>query len=74
MPARAGRECRPPPSVIEQLKPILGPHFDKTFLRHSIERITYDSRTREVKVTLADTDCFAYTLSLGKRPGVKAQL
>ena len=42
------------PSVIEQLKPILGPHLDKTFLRHSLERLTYDARTREVVITLLD--------------------
>ena len=42
------------PSLLQQLEPILGPHCDTLFLQHSLERITYDSRTREVGVTLAD--------------------
>ncbi|MGI8960649.1 MAG: recombinase family protein [Bryobacteraceae bacterium] len=49
------------PSLTEQLEPILGPHCDTIFLQHSLERITYDSRTREVGVTLMDGSRFAYT-------------
>jgi hypothetical protein len=59
------------PSLIEQLEPILGRHPDRIFLQHSVERITYDSRTREVGVTLVDGSRFAYTLPLAKRPGVR---
>ena len=59
------------PSLIEQLEPILGPHCDTIFLRHSLERITWDSRTREVEVTLMDGTRFAYTLPLANRPGVR---
>jgi len=59
------------PSLMEQLEPILGPHCDALFLHHSLERITYDSRTREVGVTLADGSRFAYTLPLANRPGVR---
>ena len=58
-------------SVIEQLEPILGPHFDTTFLQHSLERITYDSRTREVRVALVDGSQFDYALPLARRPGVR---
>jgi Recombinase zinc beta ribbon domain len=58
-------------SVIEQLEPILGPHFDTTFLQHSLERISYDSRTREVRVALVDGSQFGYTLPLARRPGVR---
>ena len=42
-----------------------------TFLQHSLERISCDSRTREVGVTLTDGSRFAYTLPLAKRPGVR---
>jgi site-specific DNA recombinase len=59
------------PSLIEQLEPILGPHCDRIFLQHSLERITWDSRTREVEVTLRDGSRFDYTLPLANRPGVR---
>jgi hypothetical protein len=59
------------PSLLEQLEPILGPHCDTIFLQHSLERATYDSRTREVGVTLVDGSRFAYTLPLADRPGVR---
>jgi DNA invertase Pin-like site-specific DNA recombinase len=62
------------PSLIEQLEPILGPHCDRIFLQHSLERITYDSRTREVEVTLRDGSRFGYTLPLAHRPGVRRRL
>ena len=58
------------PSLIEQLEPILGPHPDTIFLQHSLERITYDSRTREVGVALVDGSRFAYVLPFANRPGV----
>src|SRR5438874_13684550 len=38
--------------------------FDRAFLQHSLERITYDSRTREVGVALVDGSQFGYTLPL----------
>jgi hypothetical protein len=59
------------PSLLEQLEPILGSHCDTTFLQHSLERLTYDSRTRAVEVTLMDGSRFAYTLPLAHRPGVR---
>jgi hypothetical protein len=59
------------PSLLEQLEPILGPHCDTIFLQHSLERITYDSRTCEVGVALMDGSRFAYTLALANRPGVR---
>jgi hypothetical protein len=59
------------PSLMEQLEPILGSHCDTIFLQHSLERLTYDSRTRAVEVTLMDGSRFAYTLPLAHRPGVR---
>jgi len=59
------------PSLMEQLEPFLGPHCDRIFLQHSLERITWDSRTREVEVTLRDGTRFGYTLPLANRPGVR---
>jgi hypothetical protein len=59
------------PSLIEQLEPVLGPHCDTIFLQHSLERIAYDSRTREVGLTLVDGSQFAYILPLPNRPGVR---
>jgi len=59
------------PSLLEQLEPILGRHCDTLFLQHSLERITYDSRTREVGVTLVDGSRFAYTQPIANRPGVR---
>jgi hypothetical protein len=59
------------PSLIEQLEPILGSCPDTIILQHSLERVTYDSRTREVGVTLVDGNHFGYTLPLPNRPGVQ---
>jgi Recombinase zinc beta ribbon domain/Recombinase len=59
------------PSLIEQLEPILGQRPDRIFLQHSVERITCDSRTREVGVTLVDGSQFAYTLPVAHRPRVR---
>jgi hypothetical protein len=42
-------------------------------LQHSLERVTYDSRTREVGVTLVDGSHFGYTLPVTNRPGVRRQ-
>ncbi|MBV9081312.1 MAG: recombinase zinc beta ribbon domain-containing protein, partial [Acidobacteriaceae bacterium] len=59
------------PSVREQLEPILGLRPDALSLQHSLERVAYDARTREVAITLLDGRCFAYTLPLAHRPGVR---
>ena len=56
---------------MEQLKRSFGCDFDMAFLPNSLERVSYDSRTREVGVTLADASQFAYTLPVAKRPGVR---
>ena len=58
-------------SLMEQLKRSFGCDFDMAFLPNSLERVSYDSRTREVGVTLADASQFAYTLPVAKRPGVR---
>ena len=58
-------------SLMEQLKQSFGCDFDMAFLPNSLERVSYDSRTREVGVTLADASQFAYTLPVAKRPGVR---
>src|SRR5205823_4882460 len=60
-----------PKAVTRTLTWYSRPHFDVTFLQHSLERISCDSRTREVGVTLTDGSRFAYTLPLAKRPGVR---
>jgi site-specific DNA recombinase len=60
-------------SLLEQLEPILGSHCDTISLQHSLERVTYDPRTREVGVTLMDRSRFAYTLPLPNRRGVREQ-
>ena len=57
--------------LMEQLKRSFGCDFDMAFLPNSLERVSYDSRTREVGVTLADAGQFAYTLPVAKRPGVR---
>ena len=58
-------------SLMEQLKQSFGCDFDMAFLPNSLEGVSYDSRTREVGVTLADASQFAYTLPVAKRPGVR---
>src|SRR5207248_521216 len=55
--------------LMEQLKRSFGCDFDMAFLANSLECASYDSRTREVGVTLADASQFAYTLPVAKRPG-----
>ena len=42
-----------------------------TSSEYALERITYDSRTREVGVALVDGSQFGYTLPLARRPGVR---
>jgi DNA invertase Pin-like site-specific DNA recombinase len=59
------------PSLIEQVEQSFGSHFDRTFLPRSFSRIIYDSRTREVGVTLVDGSQFGYRLSSARRPGVR---
>jgi hypothetical protein len=59
------------PSLLEQLEPILGRHLDRMFLEHSLARVTYDSCTREVEVTLVDGSCLAYRLAAAHRPGAR---
>jgi hypothetical protein len=59
------------PSLLEQLEPILGPHCDAIFLQHSLERITWDSSTREVEVTLRDGSRLVFSLPFANRPGVR---
>jgi hypothetical protein len=61
------------PSLIEQLEPILGFPCDAILLQRSLERVTYDSRTREVGVTLMDGSRFAYTLRFANRRGVRGR-
>ena len=61
-------------SVMERLEESFGSPFDIAFLTNSLERITYDSRAREVGVTLVDGSCFGYRLPLAKRPGVRRSL
>ena len=58
-------------SLMEQLKQAFGSHFDMACVPNYLERITYDSRTREVGITLLDGSCFAYMLRLARRPGVR---
>jgi site-specific DNA recombinase len=61
------------PSLMEQLEPILGFSCDAILLQRSLERVTYDSRTREVGVTLMDGSRFAYTLRFKNRRGVRGR-
>ena len=58
-------------SLMEQLKQSFSCHFDMACLPNSLERISYDSRTREVGVALVDGSQFGYTLPVAKRPGVR---
>jgi site-specific DNA recombinase len=62
------------PSLLEQLEPTLGFPCDGILLQRSLERVTYDSRTREVRVTLMDRSRFAYTVVLANRSGVRRTL
>jgi hypothetical protein len=77
--AKAGTKCDQQPvaavdlepSLIEQMEQSFGSHFDRTFVPRSFGRISYDSRTREVQMTLVDGSQFGYTLPPARRPGVR---
>jgi hypothetical protein len=59
------------PSLLSQLEPFLGLQPDRVVLEHSVQRVSYDSRTREVGVTLLDGSGFSYILPTANRPGVR---
>ena len=61
-------------SLLDRLKESFGSHLDIAFVQHSVERIIYDSRTRQVGVTLVDSASFSYRLPVAKRPGVRHSL
>ena len=77
--AKAGTKCDQQPvaavdlepSLIEQMEQSFGSHFDRTFVPRSFGRISYDSRTREVQMTLVDGSQFGYTLPRASPPGVR---
>jgi hypothetical protein len=58
-------------SLFEKLEPILGPSPSTILVEQSVERIAYDSSTREVAVTLRDGSRFQYFLPVANRPGVR---
>jgi hypothetical protein len=60
------------PSLLSQLEPFLGPQPDRMVLEHSVKRVTYDSRTHAVAITLLDGSGFSYTLAIANRPGMCA--
>src|SRR5437763_50542 len=61
-------------SLMEQLKRSFGCDFDMAFLANSLECASYDSRTREVGVTLVDGSQFAYTLPVCEAAGSAAHI
>jgi hypothetical protein len=58
------------PSLFEKLEPMFGADRSTILLGPSVERIVYDSRTREVSVSLRDGSRFGYCLPVANRPGV----
>ncbi|MFL6352321.1 MAG: recombinase family protein [Bryobacteraceae bacterium] len=59
-------------SLFEKLEPILGAADRSTLLlEQSLQRLTYNSDTREVRVTLRDGSRFQYLLPIANRPGVR---
>jgi hypothetical protein len=58
------------PSLFEKLEPMLGADRSNDSSQAVIERVVYDSRTREVSVSLCDGSRFGYCLPVANRPGV----
>jgi DNA invertase Pin-like site-specific DNA recombinase len=80
---RAGKRRTPPcrqkpvatsdleASLLANLEPILGPAPNIILVEQSLERVVYDSSTRQVAVTLRDSSRFEYSLPVANRPGVR---
>jgi DNA invertase Pin-like site-specific DNA recombinase len=58
-------------SLWDKLDPILGPTPSSMVFEQALERIVYDSNTREVAVTLRNGSRFEYLLPVATRPGVR---
>jgi DNA invertase Pin-like site-specific DNA recombinase len=58
-------------SLFGKLEPILGPSPSTIVFEQSLERVAYDSTTRQVAVTLRDGNRFQYFLPVASRPGVR---
>ena len=57
-------------SLFEKLEPMLGADCSTLLFEQSVERVVYDSSTREVSISLRDGSRFAYCLPVANRPGV----
>jgi site-specific DNA recombinase len=58
-------------SLFEKLEALLGMDASTILLEQALERVVYDSHTREVEVTLRDGSRFEYVLAVANRPGVR---
>ena len=61
-------------SLTEQLTQSFGCDLDIAFLPNSVERVSYDLRTRDVQITLVDGSQLGYMVPPARRPGVRRSL
>ena len=59
------------PALVRQLEPILGNQPDATRVRQALDRVTYDSRTRQVSAELKDGTRFEFRLAEPNRRGAR---
>jgi site-specific DNA recombinase len=60
------------PAVARELEPILGDRPSDVLIRQTLQRVTYDSRTRQVIVALGDGTQFEFPLPAPNRRGVRS--
>jgi hypothetical protein len=59
------------PSLFRQLEPIVGTQPSTAVVQHWLERVTYDSRNRQVRVFLHDGAQLDYEIAAPNRRGVR---
>ena len=60
------------PALVRELESILGDRPSEVLIRQTIKRVTYDSRTRQVVVELADGTRFEFHLAAPNRRGARS--
>jgi hypothetical protein len=59
------------PALVRELEPMLGDRPEEVLIRQTLKRATYDSRTRQVDVRLADGTQFEFHLAAPNRRGAR---
>lgn len=61
------------PALVGGLEPLLGSGSGELLVQQSVQRVTYDSRSRQVSVELRDTTRFEFRLPEPNRRGARSR-